>query len=116
MSETLISQALAPDTHSIAVVLLILVALFLFTRDWLPLESSSLIVLILLVAGFQLIPYESAGVVLVLRDFFAGFGNQTLTQSVRSLWSVGRLKRWARCSRLLRSCATPGQRDPCWHW
>jgi len=42
-------QALTPDAHGIAVLLLTAVALFLFTRDRLPLETSSLIVLIILV-------------------------------------------------------------------
>ena len=38
----------APDAHGIAVLLLIVGALFLFTRESIPLETSSLVVLVLL--------------------------------------------------------------------
>ena len=44
---------IVPDAHGVAVLLLIAVALFLFTRDRLPLETSSLAILVILVAGFQ---------------------------------------------------------------
>jgi di/tricarboxylate transporter len=72
-------QPITPDAHGIAVLALTVVALFLFTRDNIALESSSLIVLILLVAGFQLFPYMRDGEVLLGPvDFFAGFGNEAL--------------------------------------
>ena len=70
---------MTPDVHGFAVLLLTVVALFLFTRDSIPLESSSLIVLIVLITGFQVFPYETkAGVPLGPVDFFAGFGNEAL--------------------------------------
>jgi di/tricarboxylate transporter len=70
---------MTPDAHGIAVLILTVVALFLFTRDRIPLESSSLVILILLVGGFQLIPYEKGGErILGPVDFFAGFGNEAL--------------------------------------
>ena len=66
------------------------VALFLFTRDQIPLESSSLTILILLTAGFQLFPYEKNGEVLVGPiDFFAGFGNEALV-AICALMMVGK--------------------------
>lgn len=72
-------QPITPDVHGIAVLLLTAVALFLFTRDRLPLETSSLTILIVLVAGFQLFPYETAnGESLGPAQFFAGFGNEAL--------------------------------------
>jgi di/tricarboxylate transporter len=72
-------QPITPDAHGIAVLALTVVALFLFTRDNIALESSSLAILILLVAGFQLFPYMQDGeVVLGPVDFFAGFGNEAL--------------------------------------
>lgn len=55
-------QTIAPDAHGIGVLLLIVVALFLFTRERLPLETSSLFVLIILIVGFQLFPYDGTGV------------------------------------------------------
>jgi len=76
--------------HGIAVLVLTVVALFLFTRDRIPLESSSLTILIILVAGFALFPYERGGEV-VLRpvDFFAGFGNEALI-AICALMMVGK--------------------------
>ena len=69
--------------------LLTAVALFLFTRDRLPLETSSLTILILLVAGFQIFPYEKGGVTLGPLDFFAGFGNEALV-AICALLMVGK--------------------------
>jgi len=83
-------QAITPDAHGLAVLILTVVALVLFTRDNIPLESSSLAILILLVAGFQLVPYERAGdVVLSPMDFFAGFGNEALI-AICALMMVGK--------------------------
>jgi len=83
-------QAITPDVHGLAVLLLTAVALFLFTRDNIPLESSSLAILILLVAGFALFPYEKAGeVVIGPVDFFAGFGNEALI-AICALMMVGK--------------------------
>ena len=50
------TQTITPDAHGIAVVVLIMTALILFTRDRLPLESSSLAVIIALVVGFHVFP------------------------------------------------------------
>ncbi|NQV87853.1 MAG: SLC13 family permease [Woeseiaceae bacterium] len=81
---------MTPDAHGLAVLILTVVALVLFTRDNIPLESSSLAILILLVAGFQLVPYERAGdVVLSPMDFFAGFGNEALI-AICALMMVGK--------------------------
>ena len=82
-------QAVTPDAHGLAVLLLTAVALFLFTRDRLPLETSSLAVLVLLVGGFHLFPYEKAGVALGPIDFFAGFGNEALV-AICALMMVGK--------------------------
>jgi di/tricarboxylate transporter len=66
------------------------VALFLFTRDRIPLESSSLAILIVLVAGFALFPYEQDGITkLAPVDFFAGFGNEALV-AICALMMVGK--------------------------
>lgn len=68
----------SPDAHGIAVLFLIVVALFLFTRERIPLETSSLTVLALLAAGFELFPYTHNGVQLHAIDFFKGFGHEAL--------------------------------------
>ncbi len=78
------------DAHGIAVLILTVVALFLFTRDRIPLESSSLAILIVLIAGFQLFPYFRDGEqVLTPVDFFAGFGNEALI-TICALMMVGK--------------------------
>ncbi len=77
------------DAHGVAVLVLTVVALFLFTRDRIPLESSSLTILILLVAGFTLFPYEREGEPLAAVDFFAGFGNEALV-AICALMMVGK--------------------------
>jgi di/tricarboxylate transporter len=74
----------------VAVLVLTVVALFLFTRDRIPLESSSLTILIILVAGFQLFPYARDGDVLIKPiDFFAGFGSEALI-AICALMMVGK--------------------------
>ncbi|MDZ4729074.1 MAG: SLC13 family permease [Xanthomonadales bacterium] len=67
-----------PNMHALAVMILIFVALFLFARDNIPLETTSLIVLVLLAVGFTLFPYEANGEVLAPSDFFLGFGHKAL--------------------------------------
>ncbi len=83
-------QAISLDAHGVAVLILTVVALFLFTRDRIPLESSSLTILIILVAGFQLFPYERGGEILLKPlDFFAGFGSEALV-AICALMMVGK--------------------------
>ncbi|MDX1507866.1 MAG: SLC13 family permease [Woeseiaceae bacterium] len=78
------------DAHGVATLLLTVVALYLFTRDRIPLESSSLGILIVLCAGFTLFPYERDGEpVLRATDFFAGFGNEALV-AICALMMVGK--------------------------
>ncbi|HEX5787840.1 MAG TPA: SLC13 family permease [Woeseiaceae bacterium] len=78
------------DAHGVAVLILTVVALFLFTRDRIPLESSSLAILVLLIGGFTLFPYERDGeVVLPATDFFQGFGNEALV-AICALMMVGK--------------------------
>ena len=83
-------QPVTPDVHGIAVLVLTIVALFLFTRDRIPLESSSLAILIILTAGFTLFPYIKDGQVAVgPMDFFEGFGNEALV-AICALMMVGK--------------------------
>lgn len=83
------TQAITPDAHGIAVVALIVLALVLFTRDRLPLESSSLAVIIVLVLGFHVFPYEVDGVVVDPAEFLLGFGNEALV-AIGSLIVIGK--------------------------
>jgi len=82
-------QTLTPDAHGVAVLLLTAVALVLFTRDKIPIETSSLGILTVLVLGFHLFPYSNASVSLGPADFFAGFGNEALI-TICALLMVGK--------------------------
>ena len=84
----------SPDPHAIAVLILTAVALFLFTRERIPLETSSLAVLVVLTVGFELFPYYPETAVgeerirLHAIDFFHGFGHEALV-AVCGLMIVG---------------------------
>lgn len=67
-----------PNTHAILVMLLTALALVLFTREKIPLETSSLAVLMALAVGFSLFPYEADGTVFHATAFFHGFGHEAL--------------------------------------
>jgi di/tricarboxylate transporter len=83
------TQTITPDAHGIVVVILIVTALVLFTRDRLPLESSSLAVIVVLILGFHLFPYEVDGVVVEPAQFLLGFGNEALV-AICSLIVIGK--------------------------
>lgn len=80
--------AISLNPHAISVLLLTVLALVLFTRERIPLESSSLFVLVALAIGFELFPYTSNGVTLRALDFFTGFGHEALV-AVTALMVVG---------------------------
>ncbi|MGD8417220.1 MAG: SLC13 family permease, partial [Pseudomonadales bacterium] len=63
-----------PDPHAIAAMALTIFALFLFTRDRIPLELTSLALIAVLAVGFALFPYKGVEP----SDFFAGFGHEAL--------------------------------------
>jgi len=89
----------APDPHGIAVMLLAVTALFLFSRDRIPMETSALVVLGVLIVGFELFPYTSpVGQTVTTATFLAGFGNMALItimallMCTRSLEATGALQ------------------------
>jgi di/tricarboxylate transporter len=67
-----------PNPHSLAVLALAALALVLFSRDRIPLESSSLFVLVALTVGFQIFPFFAEGRALPAVEFFSGFGHEAL--------------------------------------
>jgi di/tricarboxylate transporter len=67
-----------PNVHALVVIFVTVLALFLFTRKKIPLESSSFIILIGLAVGFELFPLQSEGKALRAVDFFHGFGHEAL--------------------------------------
>ena len=74
-----------PDWHAVSVILLTGVALYLFTKDRIPLETTGLTVVLLLVVGFFLFPYKN----IRPADFFLSFGNEALV-TICALLIVGR--------------------------
>ena len=67
-----------PNVHALAVLVLTVIALILFTREKIPLESSSFLILVTLAVGFELFPFPANGRVLHAVDFFQGFGHEAL--------------------------------------
>ena len=76
------------NPHATAVLILTVLALILFTRDRIPLETSSLFVLAILAAGFEIFPFTHDGVTLHAEDFFSGFGHEALV-AVTALMIIG---------------------------
>ena len=69
----------SPEPHTIAVLVLTLVALVLFTIEKIPLQTSSLFILCVLIVGFEIFPYQLPdGSYFDSKVFFAGFGNSAL--------------------------------------
>ncbi len=77
-----------PNYHALAVLLMTAVALYLFSRDDLPLETSSLAVLSLLALGFTVFPFAEGGNQLEAKDLFSGFGHEALV-AVCALMIIG---------------------------
>ncbi|HEX5765457.1 MAG TPA: SLC13 family permease [Woeseiaceae bacterium] len=67
-----------PSLHAIAAILLAFFAVFLFTRDKIRLESSSLLVLIVILVWFEFFTIEYEGARVRAQNFLAGFGHEAL--------------------------------------
>jgi di/tricarboxylate transporter len=67
-----------PNMHALVMLLMTGVALFLFSREKIHMESSSLAVLVMVVVGFQLFPFEGARGTIEPMSFFHGFGHEAL--------------------------------------
>ena len=77
-----------PNTHALVMLLMTGVALFLFSREKIHLESSSLAILVMVVVGFQLFPFEGVRGAVEPMTFFYGFGHEALI-AVCSLMIAG---------------------------
>lgn len=68
-----------PEPHALAVLALVVLALVLFSREKISIETSSLFILVLLTSGFVVFPYvTSQGEHIEAVDFFSGFGHEAL--------------------------------------
>ena len=67
-----------PNMHALVMLLMTGLALFLFSREKIHLESSSLAILVMVVVGFQLFPFEGVRGTIEPMTFFYGFGHEAL--------------------------------------
>lgn len=67
-----------PSLHAVVAIVLAFVAIFLFTREKLRLESSSFLVLLIILVWFEFSAIEHDGARLGAGDVVAGFGNEAL--------------------------------------
>lgn len=67
-----------PNNHALFVLLLTVFALYLFRRDNIPLETSCVIVLLVLTIGFSFAPFHNFNGRLEPMQFFSGFGHEAL--------------------------------------
>ncbi len=77
------------DAHGIFALTLTVLAFVLFTRDRIPLETSCLLVLTVLVVVFEVFRYERAGVRVRPGNFYEGFGHEALV-TICALMIVGK--------------------------
>lgn len=78
-----------PDFHTWYILLVTVLALYLFTRDRLPLEASGLTILIVLILTFQLFPYQRGGDTLSPQTLLTGFGHEALV-TICALMIIGK--------------------------
>ncbi|MCB1863858.1 MAG: SLC13 family permease [Chromatiales bacterium] len=76
------------NPHAIFVLALTGIALVLFSRERIPIETSALAVLAVLAIGFELVPFHDADGVLHATDLFLGFGHEALV-AVSALMIAG---------------------------
>jgi len=74
-----------PEPHAIVVICLTILAMYLFTKDRIPLETTGLGVLVLLVLTFFIFPYKN----IQPTDFFVNFGHEALV-TICALLILGR--------------------------
>ncbi|MCI2283408.1 hypothetical protein L3081_08365 [Colwellia sp. MSW7] len=77
-----------PNNHALAILLITVLALYLFRRDDIPLETSSLAVITILCVLFTLFPFYSEGVHFEPSALFFGFAHEALI-TVCSLMILG---------------------------
>ena len=77
-----------PNHHALAVLLITVFALYLFRREDIPLETSSLAVIAILCLMFALFPFYTDGIHFEPSSLFFGFGHEALV-TVCSLMIIG---------------------------
>jgi len=78
------------NPHATMVILLTVFSLILFSQEKIRLETSSFVILIILVLFFSLFPFEGIdGTKIIATDFFLGFGHQALV-AISALMILGK--------------------------
>ncbi|WP_441004055.1 SLC13 family permease [Pseudocolwellia agarivorans] len=77
-----------PNNHALLMLIITVVALYFFRRDDIPLETSSLAVLVVLCLVFTIFPFEGSAGHLEPSSLFFGFGHEALV-TVCALMIIG---------------------------
>ncbi|WP_286234002.1 SLC13 family permease [Thalassotalea sediminis] len=77
-----------PNNHALAMLVLTVIALYFFRREDIPLETSSLAVLVILCMIFTVFPFDLNGQHLEPSSLFFGFGHEALV-TVCALMIIG---------------------------
>ncbi|WP_089024899.1 SLC13 family permease [Pseudocolwellia agarivorans] len=77
-----------PNNHALMMLIITAIALYIFRRDDIPLETSSLAVLVLLCLVFTVFPFETSTGHLEASSLFFGFGHEALV-TVCALMIIG---------------------------
>jgi len=67
-----------PNMHALVMLLMTGVALYLFSREKIQIESTSLAILVMVVVGFEVFPFEGVRGSIEPMTFFYGFGHEAL--------------------------------------
>ncbi len=79
-----------PSIHAIAVMVITVVGLYLFSRDWIPLETTGLGILVTMVLMFYIFPWTFNGIPIKPSYFFlSSFGHEALI-TICSLLAIGK--------------------------
>jgi len=99
--------------HAAATLTLTIIALYFFSQDRYRLETSSLVILVLLALLFTLVPYSREdGTTLEAVEFFSGFGHEALI-AICSLMILGKsIEKTGALKFLSRSLSTYWNRRP----
>jgi hypothetical protein len=68
-----------PNFHAVIAILLAVLAIVMYTRDRIPLTTSSILILCIVSIWVEVADIEFRGERIDAGDIFAGFGNQIVT-------------------------------------
>ena len=76
--------------HAIAVMVFTIIGLYLFSRDWIPIETTGLFILVVMISMFYFFPYDVNGVSIdPAYFFFSSFGHEALV-TICALLAIGK--------------------------